>query len=573
MSLLYRAIWCDDRVDLVGAARDAFAAWVRGKSKDQLDVPAEGSTSGVFLQWGRDADGNLGEQQTQASVSVQHALEEAGSEALRSTLIEVRSDGTRWDTTLRSWSGFGDDRGWLWVDVQAVGPMGLERLAVGAPGVVTELLRTGVHPRRGEMVISSQPTWYFGTDQGETLAEVVSGLERDLPIVVFAASPQKEAELLPTQFRLEDIVRRAAARVGGIAAVVVVDQDAAVALEDALGVSHGVRDGAFRMYMPNLDPAITRDGWRHRTIIAERYMRFRDTAATTISRTLAPDSALRRPPQSFDAARDLLEARRRAGQSDADMLAIADEEISDLREQIKSLREDAVALGDEYITTVADWEEALEENAEAVRLAQELQRHLDHVLRQIELSGGYDSFWEAGAPESNVPSEASNPSDAAAKAQRYLADRLIVPDEALRSLDELDNTVTAPAWGQTSWQAFRALHAYACAIADSHGPNAGSFWTWCENSRHPLAWRATDKKLSMTESETVENNTTLRRHRILPVSHDVDPGGTIYMPANIKIATGGGNLAPRIYFHVDAANARVHVGFFGPHKFMPNTRT
>ncbi len=573
MSLLYRAIWSDDRDGLVGAAREAFASWVRGKSNGQLELPMDGSVTGTFQQWGRDANGNFGEQTTNGSVSAQYAADEAGSEVLRAVLIEVRSDGTRWDTTLRSWSGFGDGRGWLWVDVQAVGPMGLERLAVGAPGVVGELLRTGVRPRRGDLTISSQPSFYLGTDQGETLADEVSGLERDLPIVVFAASPEKEAELLPNQFRLDDIVRRAAARVAGIAVVVVVDHDAAIALEDALGVSHGVRDGAFRMYMPNLDPAVTRDGWRHRTIIAERYMRFRDTAATTISRTLAPDSALRRPPASFDAARDLLDAHRRAGQSDADMLALAYEEIFDLQEQIKSLREDTVALGDEYITTVAAWEEALEESTRVVRLAHELQRHLDHVTRQLEILGSYDSYWEAGAQEANVPSEASNPSDAAAKAQRYLADRLMVPNEALRALEELDNTVTAPAWGQTSWQAFRALHAYACAIANVNGPNAGSFWTWCENSRHPLAWRATDKKLSMTESETVENNASLRRHRVLPVSKDVDPSGMIYMPAHIKIATGGGNLAPRIYFHVDSTNSRVHVGFFGPHKFMPNTRT
>lgn len=571
MSLLYRAIWSDDRDNLTDAARQAFAGWVLGKSKDRLEVPTEGSTRGSFRSWGRDAEGNYGEQETEASVSVQYARHESGSEALRATFIEVRSDGTRWDTTLRAWQGFSDSRGWLWVDVQAVGPMGLERLAVGAPAVVLELLRTGVRPRRGEIAISSQPSFHFGTDQGEKLAEEVSGLQRDLPVVVFATSPEKEAELLPTQYRLEDIVRRAAARVAGIAVVAVVDHDAALGLEDALGVSHGVRAGAFRMYLPNLDPAITRDGWRHRTIIPERYMRFRDTAAATISRTLAPDSALRRPPQSYDEAHDLLDVRRRAGQSDADLFAIADEEINELREEIKSLSEEAVALGDEYITTVADWEEALEEHAEAVRLAQELQRHLDHLLREVERSGGYDTYWETGGTDSNLPSEASNPSDAAAKAQRYLADRLVVPEEALRSLDELDDTITAPAWGQASWQAFRALHAYACAIAD--GSNAGSFWTWCENSRHPLAWRATDKKLSMTESETVENNAALRRHRMLPVSKDVDQSGTIYMPAHIKIATGGGNLAPRIYFHIDAPNSLVHVGFFGPHKYMPNTKT
>src|SRR5664280_2295401 len=138
MSLLYRAIWSDVRDNLTDAARQAFAGWVLGKSKDRLEVPTEGSTRGSFRSWGRDAEGNYGEQETEASVSVQYARHESGSEALRATFIEVRSDGTRWDTTLRAWQGFGDSRGWLWVDVQAVGPMGLERLAVGAPAVVLE---------------------------------------------------------------------------------------------------------------------------------------------------------------------------------------------------------------------------------------------------------------------------------------------------------------------------------------------------------------------------------------------------------------------------------------------------
>ena len=41
----------------------------------------------------------------------------------------------------------------------------------------------------------------------------------------------------------------------------------------------------------------------------------------------------------------------------------------------------------------------------------------------------------------------------------------------------------------------------------------GSFWTWCEDSKHPLAWPATDEKLSMTESETIEASSAFGRRK------------------------------------------------------------
>jgi hypothetical protein len=47
------------------------------------------------------------------------------------------------------------------------------------------------------------------------------------------------------------------------------------------------------------------------------------------------------------------------------------------------------------------------------------------------------------------------------------------------------------------------------------------------------------------------------------------------MLAHLKIAEGGGPLAPRVYFHDDTRGptGRVHIGFIGPHKYMENTRT
>jgi hypothetical protein len=47
------------------------------------------------------------------------------------------------------------------------------------------------------------------------------------------------------------------------------------------------------------------------------------------------------------------------------------------------------------------------------------------------------------------------------------------------------------------------------------------------------------------------------------------------MPAHLKIAEGGGMLAPRLYFHDDTRGptGKVHVGYIGPHEHMPNAGT
>ena len=79
----------------------------------------------------------------------------------------------------------------------------------------------------------------------------------------------------------------------------------------------------------------------------------------------------------------------------------------------------------------------------------------------------------------------------------------------------------------------------------------------------------------MSESESVMNNKAQRSARILPVSVEVDPSGVIEMQAHMKIAEGGGTDIPRIYFYDDTKGktGKVHVGFFGPHRYMENTKT
>lgn len=47
------------------------------------------------------------------------------------------------------------------------------------------------------------------------------------------------------------------------------------------------------------------------------------------------------------------------------------------------------------------------------------------------------------------------------------------------------------------------------------------------------------------------------------------------MLAHLKISEGGGNLAPRVYFHDDTSGStgKVHIGLVGPHYLVPNKST
>ena len=79
----------------------------------------------------------------------------------------------------------------------------------------------------------------------------------------------------------------------------------------------------------------------------------------------------------------------------------------------------------------------------------------------------------------------------------------------------------------------------------------------------------------MRESEQVETNERLRKQRVLPVATEVDASGRVLMWPHLKIAEGGGPLAPRVYFHDDTrgSTGKVHIGFVGPHRYMENTKT
>ena len=564
MSLVYRAIWRDDLPNASEIAVAAWTEWVDEKTDGALRPLDAGESAATIMRRGD-------------SVTVETRLATAQGDGpirdvARADLIETAAAaGNRWHTILRSWTTDDDPaQGWLWVDVEAVGDIEIGALGPRAPKLVRSLLDIGVAPRLDDAAgaLSTRPTFYRGAQSCSALAATILDPNRRLPVVVIAEDPARFAVFRKGPYTFGSIVSNAAKALAGVAAVAAVDAAAAGALTTALGERHGVYDGAFRMYLTGLDTSISTDAWRHRYVTADRYYGSAGTAAHIAARTLAPVSAVRQPPASYPAAKALL---GRATATDTDtsvLLAYALDELGAAETLIDELRERLRIADEDAFAQEIDLQAALEDRLSALHAADEAKRHVGYLQAQLTTA---DQFWNADAAATSMPTSASNPSDAARKARDHLGDRLEIPDAALRDLDVLDSTPNAGSWGQMSWLAFRSLHAFVTEVAA--GTQNNGYWIWCQSSGHELAWRATPDKLAMKESDTVNKSPKLSAHRDLPVSTEVSESGVINMQAHIKIATGGGMLAPRIYFHIDNERNRVHVGFFGPHKYMPNTKT
>ncbi|BBZ40274.1 hypothetical protein [Mycobacterium conspicuum] len=562
MSLIYRAIWQDNAIDDIrGFAADRFIHWVSEKWP-VIVVPTTGKAHGEGQQNGERVDLEV---HTIAGADAEVGI----TEAYRGDLIETRSGGTRWHTTLRSWEALEQDdtaNRWFWVDVEVVGDIDIARLAVAAPKLVRELLAGGRSPQVDGDALVPDRTVMTGAADGELLAELISRPGRTLPIIVANDSPAARAKAAESDLYYPKIVEAVRQRTFGIATTYTVDNAAGDGLIDALGRSYGVWDGAIRVYLADVDPAEPGNAWRHRYYTSDRYTRSNFVAGQAIARLLGPVSAVRRPPSSYPAVKRLLEDVDTGGSFD-ELLQLADDQLREADTTITELREH-VKQQDEFIDDLAiDLGAALEERALALREIEDLRSHVVSLQGQLTAPDKFHTVVEEEQP----PATAVSVTEAVSLARAYLADRLVIPEEALHDLDDLDASPAAAAWGQTSWEGLLALHAYAVDRAD--GWDGGGFWEWCENSKNPRAWRATNKKLAMKESEFVNNSPRLRRTREFPIATEIAPSGRIYMEPHLKIATGGGNLAPRIYFHFDDKQCIIHVGFIGPHRLLPNTKT
>jgi len=527
VSLIYRAIWQDDRSDLAACATNAFREWATEKHGEDLEF-------GPVLTTVGDVSSSL----RSATVGGVHATE--------ATLVE--ENGTdRWMTRQRVIVDPAGEQ-WIWVDVERTTSEVFRRQDIAAPRLVSEHLEAGVvaggRPRVGGVLLRPQAYAVNADRVGIELVDPLRDPARSIPIVVFSHDERLEpAETMRRATTTQRIL-------AGVAHVVALTPSAQRAFTDLVGHDLSVWGGAVRVYLPgSMEP------WRHRYHLRDIVEKHPREVGRRIATTLSAAIAARKPPYVFD----LVQAQLRAGAGGTpdELLEVAELEIADRDRQIQELRADVEYRDGSLFDRAIDIEELnneLEDERRKVR-----------YWRSQALAGN-----EPETAEVQVPDQVTTLKEAAAFCQQYLS-LVSLPDEAIRDLDELDAAPEATAWARTSWRGFRALAAYASEAADTKG----GFWEWCQHSSHTDTWPATTKKLSMTESDTVLNNLAQRAARQLPVDTAVDSSGVIEMLAHLKVAEGGGSNIPRIYFYDDTKGStkKVHVGFFGPHRYMENSKS
>ena len=521
MSVLSRIQWHDKPVGgiahYLSGARARFTIWAT--SGEQSTLP--------------DGESPVMMADRERTVSLRSVADRGRSlEGVEGVVWDKTADGwnstTRWTVVVRV---VGDDER---VDVMVEDRMETSdparRVGIARPRVVDDLLGFPGRPRLGSLPLLSAPQAIPANGVPILINDVLRLPGRLLPAVVCT---QPYGDDGGRWLARADVI---AERVRGFANVFTLDREASWALRDRVG-NLGVWNGCVRVYSSApLDRES--DGWRHKSFPLSRLRPSWTAGIDRVVETAAALSARLPTPPPLAVALD------RTAALEADLA--------------------------EFVAENDTLREELEERDNEVN---RLRGHLVRLREELEKAGESHVYWGAkDDPGTDAPDTVQDIEEAILAAQSYLSEDLCLPEKAEHDLACLVASPRAAAWGNTAWRGLRALAAYARYRRETKFP--GGFWEWCAEG-FPEGWPATEKKLSMTESETVRQSPKFNSCRLLPVSTDVDPSGRTYMYSHLKIAEGGSNISPRIYFHDDTRGktGKIHVGFVGPHYLMPNTQS
>lgn len=430
---------------------------------------------------------------------------------------------------------FGEGRLHVWVEHEAdVGEYAAVEVP-DRPALVRALLSVGSDHRIGSTDIGPEVTDYFRGSVSD-LVDHLNDQFRRVPVVVVTCGYREYYDA--DRKRADELL----SRILGLALVVALDADAQEELK-ALLPGMAVWGGAIRLYtagnMSNsrAHPFYPRDMLRVDGI---------DRVAAQVERQsadLLPHKVLRDFLDNVEAGEEVS----------------LEEENEELRRRIDGLRDELTRLR----LHVEECEEARN------LLAGQVER-----LRRAGIEAGRgDEVSELAAAGPDGPDDTVDSiEEAILQAQVYLSDTLIIPREAAQDIEKLQAHPNASVWANTLWRGLQSLHRYARENRDGSFP--GGFYLWCQNSGHATFNPA---KVAMKESDTVRQSARYRHQRLFPCDNRVEgvEDGRIFMESHLKIAEGGGPLAPRVYFIDDLAGAtgKIHIGFIGPHDMVSNTRT
>ncbi|MDW3217105.1 MAG: hypothetical protein R8F63_00720 [Acidimicrobiales bacterium] len=529
MSLIYRAIWEDRRPDLSRIVGDAFVEWATDKhpglhgddSADGRSDTDEGDTQ-VSLAWQRRSDGEF--------------------EAAEFRLVEDSRE--RWSVRARVLIDHGAKEQWIWFDTERVSSDPYARTTVAAPRVVRDLIASGGieggMPSVGPAPLSARAYAVRPENYERRIVDLLEHPDRITPLIVYSHADGEDVGTTMNR------ANKAAEILAGVATVIALPPETQQRFQERVGRDLSVWGGGARVYLPGaLQPA------RHRYIPFDLVSRHPRESGERFARLLSASIPARRPPALYEAARPLLRDRRE--EDLGELLDVAELELLERNEQIDELRLLLEAEQERMIGLVDDLEAA---QAELV-VERRIMRSMRHATSN-------------DAADFELPDEVASCQEAIDLAGEHLP-LVVIAAEACRDIEELDSAIESRAWANSTWRALKALQAYAVEAPTFDG----GFWQWCQNTSALDRWPATDKKLAMSESETVMESPKLRKCRQFGIDQAVDTRGWIVMEKHMKIAEGGGPNIPRLYFHDDTKGVtkKVHVGFFGPHRHVPNTRT
>lgn len=143
------------------------------------------------------------------------------------------------------------------------------------------------------------------------------------------------------------------------------------------------------------------------------------------------------------------------------------------------------------------------------------------------------------------------------------------------ALADVDDQVMAlrghpsePTWLRRTWEALRALNAYAQAKAARGADEVPHFSAYLQLP--DAGFVIPSYRYRPAESGTVMTNRKLRDARVFPIARGTEPE-RVFMSEHIRIGSGS-PPAPRLYFFDDTAgSSKIHVGYIGKH--LPNLQT
>ena len=581
MGLVYRALWNDDRADLHSAVSTTFLDWASGfssglgrlQSSEPFVLPFEVEADEYQA---RAAHVTLYHGQTSLSVNVSTMCREEGQQIL----VEVDLEGGEFLSPYR----------------------------VEASELIRRLIREGFtqggRPRGGVLDISPGAQLVSDSEELDRLVDQINDPNRTVGLVLVMAD-SGDFNKDRVQQLVEEGVEENEAWIREIANANRSVHSRAEKLGRSLAgvavvkwIPHELISSAQRKF----DPIFAGDGESTSSVLEEEFEDWRLTygmarlypvgigaedRSRTYSKWIVRDhtavlgdeifSAIEpgliglRLPDGFLAARLALELEVALAR-DKEILAPAALETevqgtSELRGDLEKLRQILKARGLE-LQELREVNAQILEDLEAIRQEiDEVHNENDRLIDQnvILLMKTDDSLAE-GRPEAAL----ENVSHAVREARTLgLVD---IPEAALRDIQDLDSGRNARSDAKKIFNGLRALHYYAKEKAGERSDR--NFEAWCRRSGHPFKWLATPQKLAMSESNSVKRDPLQRSARQFPVSSEVDPSGRIEMFAHLKISNGSQH-APRIYFHDDTSGStgRIHVGFIGPHKRVPNSTT